>query len=206
MAGQEQRHDLVAHLAVCHPAAIVGVLRLQEDREDVGTVLWASSPIRDHAVHDRVEVTGGPTQAHVCWCGEPQGNKLREEASEALAEVLLDHVRRVGDCAGLVGDVGIEERLGGNGSCDIHHLLVNVDRRAVMPAGCPTCGIRGHGLRRRPRPAHGERGLHEPSLPQPEVAFGSEQPVPQERSHQANARLLMKSRFLTTSASSMASG
>jgi hypothetical protein len=54
VAGQEQRHGLVAHLAVRHPTAVFGILSLQQDREKVEPIPRTTAPIRDHAVNDLV--------------------------------------------------------------------------------------------------------------------------------------------------------
>ena len=96
--------------------------------------------------------------------GQPQRKKLREQAPQALAEVLLDDAGRAADGAGLVGDVGVEEGLGDDGSRDVHHLLVDIEDRAVVPVGCSARGVGGHGLSVGGDPLAVKRGLHKPSL------------------------------------------
>src|SRR5262245_24663983 len=86
VAGEEECHHLVTHLTVGHPASVVGILCLEEDGEEVTTVLGASAPIGDHAVDDVVETTDRLAQPQVRRGRQPQRKKLRQQAPEALAK------------------------------------------------------------------------------------------------------------------------
>jgi hypothetical protein len=99
-------------------------------------------------------------------------------------------IRGVADGAGLLGDVGVKEGLGHDGPREGHHLLMGVQDRAVVPVGGAAGGIGGHGLAVGRDALAVEGGLHEPSLAQPDIALGGEQPIPQECSHQADAATL----------------
>ena len=126
MPGHEECHDLVADLLVGHPGPVVGILSVQEDREQVATVLGAPPASADHAVDDLVEAQDRPARPQVPRCRHPAGNELAQ-APEAGAEVLHQDVRRVGDGVGHVGDVGVKESLGDDGLRQRHHLRVHLD-------------------------------------------------------------------------------
>jgi hypothetical protein len=67
---------------------------------------------------------------------------------------------------------------------------MDVQDRAVVPVGGAAGGIGGHGLAVGRDALAVERRLHEPSLAQPDIALGGEQPIPQKCSHQADAPTL----------------
>ena len=133
MPGQKQGQDLVAHLLVGHTAAVVGVLGLQEDREEVAAVLGAAPPVGDHPVDELIEPANGPAGPHVVRDRKPQGHEL-EQAPHAASEELRGSLRGIADGPRLVRDVGVEEGLGDDGPGEGHHLVVDVENGAIPPA------------------------------------------------------------------------
>src|ERR671922_2777143 len=73
MAGQEEREDLVAHLLVAHPAAVL--LRSEQMREAAVTVRAAATALRDHVEDDPIERLAGAT--------EPPGRRERQPFGKA---------------------------------------------------------------------------------------------------------------------------
>ena len=104
--GHVQRHDLVAHLPRRHPCAVVRILRLDQDREEIAAILAAGPARLDDAVDERVQLPDGPARAEIARRGNPVRHDA--EALQADAEVVHQHL---GGLAGLVRvarDVGVE--------------------------------------------------------------------------------------------------
>ena len=172
VAGQEERHDLVAHLPVGHAAAVVGVLRLQQHREQVAAVLAAGAPRGDDAVDDRVELAGPPAASAGCAASAPSRGASGRLASARRSPPSA----RAGASATSSRsppNLGVEERLGDDGLGERHHLGVDVADLAVRPAAEPARGVGGHHLAVGGDALAVERGLHEPALAQPRVALAA---------------------------------
>ena len=122
--------------------------------------------------------------------GSHRGRNCASRLPRRSPEVFLDDAGRVADGTSLVGDLGVEQSLGDDRPRDTHHLLVDVEGRAVVPVGCSARGVGGHGLTVGGDPLTVKRGLHEPSLAKPQVTFGGKQSIPQECSHQADTTAL----------------
>ncbi len=128
----EEGHGLVADLLGGHPAAVVGVLRVQEDGEQVAAVLATLPASGDHAVDDLIEAADRPARSEVGRCRHPVGEEL-EHAPQSRAEVLDQDVQRLGDRVALVRDVGVEESLGDDDLGQRDHLGVGIEDVAVLP-------------------------------------------------------------------------
>ena len=136
----EEGHDLVADLPVGHPAPVVGILRVQEHGEQVAAVLAAPPARRDHAVDDLVEAADRPARP-AGWPASAPRPGGRSTLPSRAPKSSMRTFRRGADRVGLVGDVGVEERLGDDGLGQRHHLGVNVEDVRRPPAGQPPRGV-----------------------------------------------------------------
>ena len=131
MAGEEQRHGLVAQLLVGHARAIVLVAGVQQDGQQIRLLLPTLPPLLDKAVDDGVEAAHGPVEANLA--GRRQPGRQPEQAGETGAKAIQQHFQRSADVAGFLADVSTEERFGGNHQRQSHHLGGDVTRFAGNP-------------------------------------------------------------------------
>ena len=174
MSGEEERHRLVAKLAVAHPAAVsLAVLRHEQHGEEVAAILARCTTFGDEPIDRRVESLASATEA--------QRHRQREaleqlaEREHAQVERLDRRGERVADLVGLALDVGVEQRLADDGERISRHLAGHVESLAVAPAlGAPR-RVRRHRLGVRGDARTVERGLREPALPPVQLVLARQQ-------------------------------
>jgi hypothetical protein len=198
VAGEEERHHLVAELGVAHRRAVglVRVGREEEHRQQVaaGGGVGGAAALGDHAVDDRVEPVARAHEASEPRDGEaerPLGDVEERERGDAHRVVHgLGHVART------VGDVGAEQRLAGDAEGERGHLGREVDpalrgrqaglpARDAVPAVAPALGGGGHGDGVAGDALAVEGGLRDTSLAAVELALAREEAVAEQEAEAA---------------------
>ena len=182
MAGQEDRHRLVAKLPVGHPAAVL-VAGAQEHGHEVAAVRAPVTALADDLVDELVEPAHGTAVGEVRRQGHPVGDPVRPPETH---RDLADHdVEGGADLLHLAGHLRPEEGLGHDPHREAHHLVVDVAHLLRPP-------LREHLLRLRHhhRAVGGdavpvEGGLGEAPLPEPEVALAGQEAVAENGVHVA---------------------
>ena len=108
--------------------------------------------------------------------GRRQVGERRQRAQpELTAEVLQQRRDRRPDVARVGGEVGAEQQLGHDVQRQRHHVLVHVARLARSPAGDRLVRQLRHDAAVGAQLALVKRGLHQPALPPPQLAFADDQ-------------------------------
>ena len=176
VAGEEDRHRLVAHLLIGHPAAIVFVLRGEQHRQQVAVIAAAGAAVGDHAVDDRVE----PRARHAGAAQLRHRQPLEHvgERQHHHPERFHHRGQRLADRGGLRLDVDVEQRLADDRQRQAVHLARDVERRAVAPArrAC-AIGVADHQVAVAGDAIAVEGRLHQAALAQVHRAFAGQQPL-----------------------------
>ena len=179
VAGEEERHRLVAQLLVGHTPAVALLVHGQEEhREQVAAVTASPPALLDDAVDDAVEPRACALEA-AALRERQLLQKLREREHQVAEEV--HHLReRRADLVGVRLDVGVEERLADDRERESHHLFRDVERLAVAPARRSLGGELRHHARVGAYALPVEGGLGESPLAAVELALARQKPFAQE--------------------------
>src|SRR5947207_3860 len=151
----------------------------------VAAVRVAGDALGDDAIDDAVEASDGAARSQVSWRREPE--RHHAEASQPGAEVLRQHFRRLRGVVRVAGEVGVEERLADDGLRERHHLGMDIDRRAHLPACDVPLGEGAHDIAVAGDALTMEGRLHEAALAQPRLALRQQQAVAEQRTQQPHA-------------------
>ena len=180
VAGQEDRHGLVAKLLVGHaPAVALLVLSHQEHGQQVPAVASLPSVVLDQPVDDRVELSLGSPEPHRRGDRQP----LEQRAVRCRHPVEEPQRGRQGGAhprGVLPSEVRVEKRLSDDRQRQARHLRVHVDDVAVSPSLREIPRRAGHHVRVAGDARGMERRLGHPALAPVEVALAGEQPVAQD--------------------------
>ncbi len=164
MAGEENRHRLIAHLKVSHPPAVAfHILSQQEHGKEIAPVFAGSSPLLDDPIDHGVE----PAQRGLEIV--PVG--LREDGALELIEDLAE---RIADFLGVGFDIGAEKGAGDDHHRQPVHLPADIEHDVRLPSFAQARCVRDHlvGIRRDPFPM--KRRLRKTPLAKVELAFADE--------------------------------
>ena len=211
VAGDEEREDLVAHLAIAHGVAAL-VLGGEQAREEIVLAAEAAAARVDHALHlpvergdgsaelasllprhehRRLEAVDHPAEPRCCLRGsthshrhhEPTRHEVgdREAARRVRRRPVQRHRQRIADLVGLGERVGVEKRLAGDAHREARGLLGERDGLPVAPHRLAARRARHH-VRRVAFELRGvEERRHELPLAAPQITVGGEEPLARER-------------------------
>ena len=175
VAGEKNRHRLVADLLVAHRAAVV-VARREQHREQVVAGRRGRATRLDHAIDDRVEPRSRIREA--------PGRGMERDRVEQFA---VDRHRlgkrahrlreRGAHFVHIACNVAREERFGRDRQREMDHRRVDGNRLAVFPGGLLRARRRDHRRCVLRDPVAVERRLHHAPLPQMERPLAAQQPV-----------------------------
>ena len=191
VAGEKDRHRLVAKLAVVHRLAGFGIARPDQHREQIGAVRGALPPLGDHPHHHRVERRQGAAEPPVL-AGRNDGGQV-EHATGPLVGEPEQEAERSTHLVGRVRRIVREQRLADDAQCQAHHLVVYVHVFAAARLQLGRGVVRGaHHRGRESRDALAvERWLRDAPLPFPGFTLAGEQTVAEHVAEIAvSARLL----------------
>src|SRR5215472_223570 len=171
MPGEKERDRFIAELLVGHARAVF-VLRVMKHREKVTGIAAGSAAIADDAVENALDEGDFPLDAKIGGRGHPMWNK--KGAPEVGAE-FQQQLKRFSDVLRVARDIGVKQRFGYNLQGEPHHFPVDVALFPVAPALKHALRVSHHGFRISGDAPAMEPRLHEPPLPQPEIAFACEQ-------------------------------
>ena len=168
MTGEQQRHDLIAHLPVVHALSCLLVTRQHQQREQVIRVGTQPTMFGDHLLHDSVERANGLLNAAVAWRrnGERWHRMIDvvRERCHQRRECLTDGIR-------LIAEVDAEQGLAHDAQRQAHHLHSHIHgliaRRSVVPTLQHNPGGARHERSKGGKLLAMEGGLHETPLVQP---------------------------------------
>ena len=177
MAGEQQRHDLVAHVRVREPGAVL-VLRVEQQRQQVLPARAAAAAARDLAVDEPVEPAAGVEQA-----GERRARAAQDLEPVLLAvegERPLELARGVEAVAARVG-VQAEQRAHRDAQRQPARPGVDVDPVAGAPRRDRAADLVVHRRQRRGDPLAVEGGQHDPARAPVELAVDRQEAVAEQR-------------------------
>jgi hypothetical protein len=178
VAGEQQRHDLVADLRVVELGAVL-VLRVEQQREDVLATLARAPAAGDLVVDQRVEAPARLLQLR------PRRARAAHDLQEVVARPEPERVLEVDGRIGFprARPVGVEpeQRPHGDAQREVARPGVEVEAGAVSPRLERPADLVAHRVQGRRDPLAVERGQHDPPRAAVEVAVDREQPVAEQR-------------------------
>src|SRR5437667_9958197 len=166
MPGEKKRDRLVAQLLVGHARAVF-VLRVKKHREKITGVAAASAAFADDTVENALDEGDCALDAKAGGRGHPMWYKKGAPENGAEFEQQL---KRFSDVPGVARDIGVKQGFGHNLESEPYHFLVHIAFFPVAPDLQLALRVLqyGHCISRDARPM--EPRLHQPPLPQPEIA------------------------------------
>ena len=177
MAGEQQRHHLVAHVGVRQAGAVL-VLGVEQQRQQVLAARAAAAAAGDLAEDQRVQLAARVGQRRPRRARAAQ--HLQPVVAPVVGERALELARGIGPRRALFG-VDPEQRAQRDAQRELAAPGVHVDPVAGAPRGDRAVDLLLHRAERGGDPLAVERRQHDPARAPVELAVDGEQPVAEQR-------------------------
>ena len=175
VAGEEDRHRLVAHLRIAHPAAVAFfVARQQQHRQQIAAVIRRRAPLVDDPVDQ-------PVERRLCTVVPADGRQRqaledRRKRRHRHRKRLEDRRQRLAHRPGVRVEVGAEQRFADDRQREAVHFAGDVEGLAVAPPRRRALRVRHHRVRVGGNALLVESRLREPALAAMEIGLARQQP------------------------------